>query len=841
MTQHDLQHLVLQHVTSPNYQPVKPRVIAKQLGLPKAQHSEVRKVIKRLAKAGKLSYGQKHLVKPPPSATSDARKPKTSDRELVNGRFSRTAKGYGFVRPIGTPPAKGREHDIFIPLSRTEDAATGDLVQVRLKRTRRPNDTRRSGTIVEVLQRETSQFVGVYTERAGQPFVQIDGRLFTEPVPVGDPGAKNAMDGDKVVIEMIRFPTHFRAGEGVIVEVLGARGTPGVDTLSIIREFSLPEHFPIDVMDTARAQAALFDESVSDRLDLTDETIVTIDPKDARDFDDAISLERLENGHWKLGVHIADVTYFVPPGSPLDAEARDRATSVYLPDRVIPMLPELISNGLASLQPDKLRYAKTAFIEFTADGAPVATELHNTAIKSKRRFAYQEVDEFLAAPNRWKAKLATGVFALLGRMHELAMILRRRRLDDGAIELTLPEIKIDLDKNGRVSGAHVMENTESHQIIEEFMLAANQAVAEYLNERELNFLRRVHSPPDPRKLLALTEFVRELGFDCESLESRFETKRVVEQAKGDPRERAIHYAVLRSMQKAVYSPQVEGHFALNSKHYCHFTSPIRRYPDLVVHRMLDSLLHGQRPADDFDQMALLGGHCSDREQRAEAAERELIKVKLLTFMAEHIGERAEAVITGVEEFGLFVQGIELPAEGLIRVDALSDDYYRYDKQAHTLSGHREGNTFRLGDILLVEIAHVDINRRELDFRLVQRLAKASGNPRLTVKKKAMKKATSKKAPAKRRSRPRTKATDANRAPKKKTAAPAKKAGSQKKATAAKKAIPGKKGTSGKKVAPTKKATPKRKAATKNQAIGKRTPSSKPPAAKKTTRRRKKSM
>jgi ribonuclease R len=757
MTELDLQQRILQHVTAENYQPVKPRVIAKQLGVPQDQYAEVRKTIKRLAKAGKLGYGQKHLVRPPSAATTDASADGAPDRGLVTGRFSRAAKGYGFVRPVGTPPAAGREQDIFIPLARTGDAATGDLVQVRVKR-RRSADNRVSGAIVAIVQRETNQFVGVYTDRDGQPMVQIDGHLFAEPLPVGDPGAKNALEGDKVVIEMIRFPTHFRGGEGVIVEVLGARGTPGVDTLSILREFNLPDHFPIDVMDTARAQAELFDESIGDRLDLTDHTIITIDPRDARDFDDAISLDRLENGHWRLGVHIADVTYFVPPGSPLDTEARDRATSVYLPDRVIPMLPEVISNGLASLQPDKVRYAKTAYIEFTADGAPVATELHNSAIRSKRRFAYEEVDEFLAAPNRWKQKLATGVFALLGRMHELAMILRRRRLDAGAIELTLPEIKIDLDKSGRVAGAHVVAHTESHQIIEEFMLAANQAVAEHLDRQELNFLRRVHAPPDPRKLLALTEFVRELGFDCDSLESRFETKRVVEQAKGDPREHAIHYAVLRSMQKAVYSPQEEGHYALNSKHYCHFTSPIRRYPDLVIHRMLDHLLRGQRPPDDFDQLALLGGHCSDREQRAEAAERELIKVKLLTFLAGHIGQRLEAVITDVMDFGLFVQGIELPADGLIRVDTLSDDYYRYDRQTRTLSGHRQGNTYRLGDILLVEIVHVDINRRELDFRLIQRLASASGKPRLTAKK-ATKKATKKAAAAKKApARKRTKTT-----------------------------------------------------------------------------------
>jgi ribonuclease R len=278
-----------------------------------------------------------------------------------------------------------------------------------------------------------------------------------------------------------------------------------------------------------------------------------------------------------------------------------------------------------------------------------------------------------------------------------------------------------------------VKNSESHQIIEEFMLAANESVARLLAETGLNFLRRVHEPPDPRKLQSLTTFVRELGLECDSLESRFEIKRIIAAVAGQPEEHAVNYAVLRSMQKAVYAPSDEGHYALNKEHYCHFTSPIRRYPDLTVHRMIESLARGKRPADDFDRMVMLGEHCSDREQRAEAAERELTKVKLLMYLAKRLGETMDAIITGVEDFGLFCQGVDLPAEGLIHIDTLSDDYYRFDSRTHTLEGHRSGNRFRLGDRVRVQVAHVNIDRRELDFRIVKRLAH-SGPQRPTRKR-----------------------------------------------------------------------------------------------------------
>ena len=413
-------------------------------------------------------------------------------------------------------------------------------------------------------------------------------------------------------------------------------------------------------------------------------------------------------------------------------EARNRATSVYLPDRVIPMLPEIISNNLASLQPGRVRYAKTAVIEMLPNGTRISTEVLNTAIQSDRRFTYEEVDQFLEDRAAWQEKVSPEIFGLLERMHELAMTLRQQRLQRGAIELSLAEIKIDLDKQGQVKGAHLVEHTESHQIIEEFMLAANEAVAEMLTDNGIVFLRRVHEPPSPRKLKMLTQFVRELGIPCESLESRFETKRVLEEVLGKPEEQAVNFAVLRSMQKAIYCPREIGHFALNSKNYCHFTSPIRRYPDLTVHRIIDSLARGTQPPDKFAQQMNLGAHCSDREQRAEASERELVKVKLLNFLAKRIGHHMQAVITGVEDYGLFARGIDLPAEGLIHSNSLQEDHYYYDADTHSLIGHKQGNAYRMGDVIQVEIFRVDLDRRELDLRIVQKLK--SGGPAKQAKK-----------------------------------------------------------------------------------------------------------
>ncbi|MCA9214641.1 MAG: RNB domain-containing ribonuclease, partial [Planctomycetales bacterium] len=426
MNSSDFEQTILRYVGRSNYQPVKPRVILKKLGVPDDLKTEFKRALKQLVKKGRITYGKNHLVLPV----------KPDKNAGIVGKFRRNRAGFGFVRPDGTATSAGRGEDIFIPTDKTGDAANNDVVRIRMmKRGVRNGEMRYAGEVIEVIERATHQFVGRYFEEDGRAFVAVDGGEFAAPVYVGDPGAKNAQTDDKVVIEMVRFPSGSRSGEAVVTDILGKRGDPGVDTMSVIVSHGLPRDFPDDALEDAREQADNFDESISDgRVDLTALTVITIDPFDARDFDDAISLERLDNGHWRLGVHIADVSHFVRAGSPLDREARDRATSVYLPDMVIPMIPEIISNNLASLQPDKVRYTKTAFIEFTAEGIRVATDFCSGAIRSKHRFNYEEIDDYLASPKQWQEKLPPDVFELVGNMHKLAMIQRERRLNRGAIE-----------------------------------------------------------------------------------------------------------------------------------------------------------------------------------------------------------------------------------------------------------------------------------------------------------------------------------------------------------------------------------------------------------------------
>ncbi|MBL8889484.1 MAG: ribonuclease R [Planctomycetaceae bacterium] len=673
---------------------------------------------------------EKREPKPGKKNKSDRKAGAGKLKQLV-GRFRRHPSGHGSVTPTTLEAIDGQpvsaafqsnvvDEKVFIRAPLSMDAATGDIVLIEYSRQRRGPITELSGAVLEILRRRSNRFVGTYWVNQGAGCVTVDGGQFPQPVLVGDATAKAVQPQDKVVIEMIRFPSQHDYGQAVIVEVLGQFGQPNLDTLMIMRQFDLPEQFPEDVIQESRDQAAAFVPEVQPpRRDLSSETIITIDPIDARDFDDAISLQRIENGHWRLGVHIADVSHFVRLGTRLDAEAYRRGTSTYLPDKVVPMLPEIISNHLASLQPDQLRFAMTAEIELTATGQVVATDFYRSGIKSVRRFTYEEVDEFLANREAWLKQLTPEVHQLLGNMHELAMLLRGRRMENGSLEMVLPEVKLELDRTGQVVGAKTTQNTESHQMIEEFMLLANVAVATKLADLGYHVLRRIHAPPNERRLSELTQFVDALGVHTDSLQNRFEIKRVLGETADSPLRHAVHYAVLRTMQKAIYGPKEVGHYALNFEHYCHFTSPIRRYPDLVIHRMLGDIIDGKRPNDQLQLLAVIGEHCSDREQNAEQAERELVKLKLLTYFSDKVGHEMHGIITGVESFGMFVQGVEIPAEGFVSIDNLPDDNYYFDDKARLLMGRMSRHQYRLGDQVFVRVHRVDLIRRQLDLVLLE--------------------------------------------------------------------------------------------------------------------------
>ena len=793
MEQENLEEQIVALVGAPGYRPMKPRGLLKELRLDDSRYGELRRLIKRLVRAGKLRFAANHLLLPPlasaplasaplPTRSSPGEPPsrlqepslpgggdshrtplqrrepqerrqpsflteasleeveeaEATDRsesssrpegrdhqQVVEGVFRSTQSGYGFFRPDGV---NQREEDLFVPPSATGGAIDRDRVRVRVSRGRQGKWEAR---VLEVIQRHRRQFSGTYLVQEGKSLVWLDGVPLAQPVRLGDVRGVPLAPDDKIIVEVVRFPEGDHPGEAVLLEVLGSARNPMVDTRAIEFQFGLPGEFPSEVIDQSREISDRFQEDVipEDRKDLTHLPTLTIDPIDARDFDDAISLSVNEVGHWELWVHIADVSAFVEEGTALDDEARERATSIYLPDRVIPMIPEVISNHVASLQPDRNRWAISVLMEWAPEGILVHWEVHRSVIRNQLRLHYEQVDQFLKAPDAFRGKIPDVMHEMLSQMDRLAMLLRRRRLEGGAIELSLPEVKIDLDRGGKVKGAHLEIQTESHQIIEEFMLATNETIAAWMDRDQVPFVRRVHGAPKPIALRKMTEFVRDLGVECGSLADRFELQRVLQSVRGMGIEYAVHYSTLKSLAKAVYQVEPDRHYALNKEHYCHFTSPIRRYPDLTVHRLVMERLEKRTGRGDRMQLEALADHCSQREQRAEAAERELVKVKLLHYMSRRVGESFEGLVTGVKADGLWIRGIDIPAEGFLPVQRLPQDRYRWERHGMRLEGYRSGNCFQLGDPLRVQVHQVDLVRRQLVWGYLERLSSGVTQPR----------------------------------------------------------------------------------------------------------------
>jgi ribonuclease R len=640
---------------------------------------------------------------------------------LIVGRVSTSPRGFAFVDPEVTDEAA--PPSIYVAGNSLNQAIHGDRVVVRIER-RRDGD-RAEGRIVRILERGADRVVGRYeADDAGRGgfVVPFDRRLVMDlHVAAGDTGGAAA--GEMVTAQITRWPTPTRPALGRIIEVIGPLDRPGVDTTVIARKYNLPDA-PGDeaLAEARRAGQAVRERDLAGRTDFRSWTTVTIDGEHARDFDDAISIDRLENGNFWLGVHIADVAHYVEEGSALDKDAYDRGTSVYFPERAIHMFPAELATGLCSLNPRVDRLVQSCLMEVDRrNGAVVRYEMHDGVIHSDARLTYTAVNAILT--DREPAVLAeyAPLVPMFERMGDLFTILHARRVRRGAVDFDLPESQIVLDDQGMVEAIVASERNIAHRLIEEFMLLANETVAAHLDRAGMPALYRVHEAPDPVKVATFQEFISPLGYslgaDGEQITPR-DFQRLVEKIQGTPEERPIAFLMLRTMQKARYDPANLGHFGLAAEAYTHFTSPIRRYPDLVVHRALRESrgsVSDDRRAELTEDLPEVARHTSERERRANDAERELVQWKKVRFMADKVGDEFDGYVTGVSAYGLYLELVEHFVEGMVHVSTMADDYYRYMEGAHILRGENNGRVYRLGDRLKVQVVRVDLERRQVDL------------------------------------------------------------------------------------------------------------------------------
>ncbi|MDH4240359.1 MAG: ribonuclease R, partial [Phycisphaerae bacterium] len=608
-------------------------------------------------------------------------------------------------------------------------------VRVR-KEGKRGGQMRYRGEVVEILERSKNRFVGTLQKRSEGWIVQPDGKGFVEPISVDDVGAKGAKHKDKVVVEILSYPTEQYLARGVIVEVLGKAGRYDSEIKSVIHQFHLPSEFEEKCNKQASEAATGFDpENIENREDITGKVIVTIDPPDAKDFDDAISLEQDGKGNWVLGIHIADVSNFVKADSALDIEAKERGNSVYLPGKVIPMLPEVLSNGVCSLQPEQKRFVKSVYLTYGEKGKILSRRFANSVIKSTERLTYRQADRILKGHTKVAKHEAV---ELVRNMERLSRVIEKRRVENGMLHLDLPETELIMDKSGRVVDAEPADDSYPHTIIEMFMVEANDAVAALLDRLNIGFMRRIHPEPDALSMKNLAKLVRAFGYNLPRTPDRRAIQDLLAAVKGADCSFGVNLAVLRSFEKAEYAPVNVGHFALASIQYCHFTSPIRRYADLLVHRVLEFYLQNRVDLAKNNSIEMdltgIGKHISFTEQRAEDAERELKAVLLLQMLSKRINEELDCVVTGLAGFGVFVQSRKFGIEGLIQMGDLGPDEWKYDQKGQCIVGERTGRIIRLGQGLKVRIVSVNVAARQLNVSPVEPLAKEPVRKRKGAKK-----------------------------------------------------------------------------------------------------------
>lgn len=639
---------------------------------------------------------------------------------LIRGRLQAHAKGFGFVLPDeeGTP-------DIYIHANDMNGAMNRDVVLARLNQNAK--GPRLEGEIVRIVERANNTMVGTYQDEKHYGFVVTDDKRITKDIFIPKGASLGAVDGHKVVVEITRYPETGRGNpEGRIVEILGHKNDPGVDILSIIRKYGLPETFPEEVMHEAETVPdTISEKEMEGRRDLRERVMVTIDGADAKDLDDAVSIETLENGNYRLGVHIADVSYYVTEGSELDVEAFRRGTSVYLVDRVIPMLPHRLSNGICSLNPKVDRLTLTCDMEIDDEGNVVQHDIYESVIRTNERMTYSDVYKILEEDDAALKERYADLVPHFEAMKDLALRLRGFRMERGAIDFDFGEAKIMVDPEGHPTEVRMRDRTIAERMIEEFMLKANETVAEHFHWMNVPFIYRIHEDPDGDRLQTFLEFVTNFGYFVRGKATDIHPRTLqtlLEQAKDTPEETVISKVMLRSMKQAKYAAENQGHFGLAAEFYTHFTSPIRRYPDLIVHRMIrESLKKGGFTPERIEEwnarMPEVAQQSSERERNAVDAERETDDLKKAEYMLQHMDEEFDGLVSSVASFGMFV---ELPntIEGMVHISYLTDDYYDFHEKQYALIGQRTGRMFRIGDEVRVKVVNVNVDDHTIDFEVV---------------------------------------------------------------------------------------------------------------------------
>ncbi len=692
-------------ISSKEYKPMSFKEMAMFLQVPKESRQDLKEVLDLLISRGKLMMDAQGRYRTPGD-------------NIKTGMYSGTQRGFGFV------VLEEEEEDIFIPENATSGAMHGDKVMVLIS-AEAQQGKRKEGSIVQILERAKTEIVGTFEKSKNFGFVVPDNQKLGRDIFIPKELTKGAVDGHKVVVKITNYGDSTSSPEGRVIEILGHINDPGVDIMSIIKAYDLPVEFPEDVM---RILDYIPDEidpkEITNRMDIRELTTGTIDGEDAKDLDDAITLTK-EGELYHLGVHIADVTHYVKEGAALDKEALRRGTSVYLVDRVIPMLPHKLSNGICSLNPNVDRLALSCFMDIDGKGNVISHRIAETVIRSDRRMTYTNVAKILEESDEEVTKEYIDLVPLFRLMQELAEILKERRHKRGSINFDFPESKIIVDKQGKPMEIKPYERNKATKIIEEFMLIANETVAEDFYWQEIPFVYRTHDTPDEEKIRKLAIFINNFGYSIkignEEIHPK-ELQKLLIKVEDTPEEALISRLTLRSMKQAKYTVANTGHFGLSAKYYCHFTSPIRRYPDLQIHRIIKENLGGKLAEGRINHyeriLTEVANHSSRTERRADEAEREVEKMKKVEYMMDHIGETFEGVISGVTNWGMYV---ELPntIEGMIRVSEMQDDYYIYDEEHYQMIGEHTKKIYNLGQTVRVEVVKADKLQRTIDFALVE--------------------------------------------------------------------------------------------------------------------------